>query len=181
MSLKLLCTEIVQKPQVLDILLLFETIPGILGPLCQLLDNWRYEDDHAEYQPVYEEFGAILLLVLAFTNRYNLKPSDIGLYGPKSSVRRIISQAHIRRDKAQLSEQEDKHLDGWILGLFDPEGSGLNDELMSSCPPQEFYLLVAPLFYNIVVGYSHGYISDDNLKSGVECKFTRHLLSSELS
>lgn len=171
MSLKLLCTEIVQKPQSLDVLLLFETIPGILGPLCQLLDNWRYEEDQAEYQPVYEEFGAVLLLVLAFTHRYNLKPSDLGLYSPTSSVRRIITQAHINRDREQLSEQEDKHLNGWVMGLFDNEGGGLDDDLMSSCPPQDFYLIVAPLFYNIVVGYSHGYINDESLKGGVECKF----------
>lgn len=172
MSLKLLCTELVQKPQCLDILLLFEPLPVILGPLCQLLDNWRYDDDQAEYQPVYEEFGAILLLVLAFTNRYDLSPSDIGLYSPKSSVRRIISQAHVNRNKSQLTEQEDKHLNGWILGLFDSDGGGLGDELMSSCPPQDFYMLVAPLFYNIVAGYSHGYLTDESLKSGVECRCT---------
>lgn len=171
MSLKLLCTELVQKPQSLDVLLLFETLPNTLGPLCQLLDNWRYEDDQAEYQPVYEEFGAILLLVMAFTNRYDLSPSDIGLYSPRSSVRRIITQAHVSRGKSQLTEQEDKHLNGWILGLFDSEGSGLGDELMSSCPPQDFYMLIAPLFYNIVAGYSHGYLSDESLKSGVECEF----------
>ncbi len=171
MSLKLLCVEIVQKPQALDILLLFETIHSVLGPLCQLLDNWRYEEDQNEYQPVYEEFGSILLLVLAFTNRYALKPSDIGLYSPKSSVRKIINQAHVNRGKEKLSEQEDKHLNGWILGLFDSEGGGLGDDLMSSCPPQDFYLLVAPLFYQIVVGYSHGFINDDTLKGGVECEY----------
>ena len=170
MSLKLLCTEIVQKPQSLDMLLLFETLPGIVGPLCQLLDNWRYDDDQAEYQPVYEEFGAILLLVLAFVNRYSLRPSDIGLYNPKSSVRRIITHGRFHRDPSRLSEEENKHLHRWIVGLFDNEGGGLGDELMSSCPPQEFYKLVAPLFYNIVVGYSHGYITEDSLKSGVECQ-----------
>ena len=170
MSLKLLCTEMVQKPSSLDVLLLFETLPNILGPLCQLLDSWRYEEDQAEYQPVYEEFGAVLLLIFAFTYRYGLKPSDIGLYSPKSSVRRILTQAHVDRDESQLSEQEKKHLNGWILGLFDSETGGLGDDLMSSCPPQDFYLLVAPLFYNIVVGYAHGYISDESLKSGVECK-----------
>ncbi|KAF4120193.1 hypothetical protein GMORB2_3320 [Geosmithia morbida] len=167
-SLKTLCTDMVQKLQCLDILLLFETLPSILGPLCQLLEGWHYEDDQAEYQPVYEEFGAILLLVLAFTNRYTLKPSDLGLYSPDSKLRKIITHSHTYRGKEQLSEAEDKCLNGWILGLFDTEAGGLGDELMSSCPPQEFYLLIAPLFYNIVVGYSHGYINDESLKSGVE-------------
>lgn len=169
-SLKSLCTELVQKPQSLDIILLFERLPVILEPLCQLLDKWRYEEDQAEYQPVYEEFGAVILLVLTFANRYNLSTADIGLYSPKSSVRKILNTAHLNRDMSALSEQENQHLGGWIQGLFDTEGGGLGDDLMSSCPPQEFYLLVAPLFYNIVVGYSQGFISDESLKSGVECR-----------
>lgn len=150
--------------------MLFEKLPTILGPLCQLLDKWRYEDDQAEYQPVYEEFGAILLLVLAFANRYNLSTADIGLYSPTSSVRKILNTAHLTRDMSALTERENQHLGGWIHGLFDTDGGGLGDDLMSSCPPQEFYLIVAPLFYNIVVGSSQGFISDESLKSGVECK-----------
>jgi mediator of RNA polymerase II transcription subunit 5 len=172
-TLKVLCTELVQKPQSLDILLLFEKLPVILAPLCQLLDKWRYEDDQAEYQPVYEDFGAILLLVLTFANRYNLSTADIGLYSAKSSVRKIINTAHLTRDMGGLSEQEKQHLGGWLHGLFDTEAGGLGDDLMSSCPPQEFYLLVAPLFCNIIVGYSQGYISDESLKSGVECELSR--------
>jgi mediator of RNA polymerase II transcription subunit 5 len=168
--LKLLCTQLVQKPQLLDILLLFERLSAILEPLCQFLDKWKYDDDQAEYQPVYEEFGAVLLLVLAFTCRYNLETSDIGLYSPNSSVRKILSRAHINRHAEDLSAEENKHIGGWIHGLFDSEGGGLGDDLMSSCPPQEFYIIVAPLFYNIVVGYANGYISDEALKGGVECE-----------
>lgn len=119
---------------------------------------------------MYEEFGAILLLVLTFANRYNLSTADIGLYSSKSSVRKILNTAHLNRDMSALSEQEKQHLGGWIQGLFDTEGGGLGDDLMSSCPPQEFYLLVAPLFYNIVLGYNQGFISDEALKSGVECR-----------
>ncbi|KAG9255248.1 mediator of RNA polymerase II transcription subunit 5 [Emericellopsis atlantica] len=168
MSLKLLCIELVQKPQSLDILLLFESIPTVLGPLCQLLDHWRYEEDQAEYQPVYEEFGSILLLALAFVYRYGLEPSDLGLYSPGSAVRKIITQSHVGRPDAQLSAREKEHVNGWLLGLFDTEAGGLGDDLMSSCPPQDFYCLAASLFQSIVVGYAHGYITDEALKSGVE-------------
>lgn len=170
MSLKLMCSQLAQKPQSLDILLLFEQLPTILEPLCTLLDNWRYEEDQGEYQPVYEEFGAILLLVLAFAYRYNLSAADIGIQSPDSCVAKIIGRGHMSRPLDSLPERENGHLNGWIQGLFSSDAGGLGDDLMSSCPPQEFYLLVATLFQNVVVAYTHGYLKDEALKSGVECK-----------
>ncbi|CAI6100418.1 unnamed protein product [Clonostachys chloroleuca] len=178
MSLKSLCIELVQKPQALDILLLFERVPTILAPICQLLDKWHYEEDQAEYQPVYEEFGGILLLVFTFVNRYNLSPADLGLYSANSSVRKILSRSHMNYDMEGLSDQEKQHLGGWIQGLFGSEAGGLGDELMSSCPPQNFYLIVAPLFCNIVIGYAHGHLTDESLKSGVEFFVEPFLLPS---
>jgi mediator of RNA polymerase II transcription subunit 5 len=171
MSLKILCSQLAQKPQSLDILLLFEKLPTILEPICQLLDSWRYEEDQGEYQPVYEEFGAILLLVLAFAYRYSLTPADIGIISSDSNVAKIIGRAHISRELDELSEQENGHLGGWIHGLFDSDAGGLGDDLMSSCPPADFYLLIATLFQNIVIAYTQGFLTDDALRSGVECKF----------
>ncbi|KAM0558474.1 hypothetical protein ACHAPJ_004668 [Fusarium lateritium] len=178
MSLKLLCSQLAAKPQSLDIILLFEKLPTILEPLCQLLDNWRYEEDQGEYQPVYEEFGAMLLLVLAFTYRYNLNAVDIGISTPDSWVAKIIGRGHIGRQGDELTERENGHLNGWIHGLFDTEAGGLGDELMSSCPPQEFYLVVAPLFQSIVVAYTYGYLNDESLKGGVEYLVDTFLLPS---
>ncbi|KAJ4250568.1 mediator complex subunit [Fusarium torreyae] len=178
MSLKLLCSQLAAKPQSLDIILLFEKLPTILEPLCQLLDNWRYEEDQGEYQPVYEEFGAMLLLVLAFTYRYNLNAVDIGITTPDSWVAKIIGRGHIGRQGDELTERENGHLNGWIHGLFDTEAGGLGDELMSSCPPQEFYLVVAPLFQSIVVAYTYGYLNDESLKGGVEYLVDTFLLPS---
>ncbi|EQK98130.1 Mediator of RNA polymerase II transcription subunit 5 [Ophiocordyceps sinensis CO18] len=152
MSLKMLCGRLAQKPQSLDILLLFEKLPAILEPLCQLLDSWRYDDDQGEYQPIYDEFGAILLL--------------------------ILSRGHLSRRLDELTKQENGHVSGWIHGLFDSETGGLGDDLMSSCPPQEFYLLVATIFQNIVVGYTHGYLNDESLKSGIEYVVDTFLLPS---
>ncbi|CAM1508468.1 Fc.00g053160.m01.CDS01 [Cosmosporella sp. VM-42] len=178
MSLKLLCSQLAQKPLSLDVLLLFEKLPNILEPLCQLLDNWRYEEDQGEYQPVYEEFGAILLLVLAFAYRYNLTAVEIGIQSPDSCIARVLGRGHIGRQHDELTEQENGHINGWIHGLFDTEAGGLGDDLMSSCPPQDFYLLVAPLFQNIVVAYTHGYLNDETLKSGVEYLVDTFLLPS---
>lgn len=170
MSLKLLCGQLVQKPLSLDVLLLFERLPTVLEPLCQLLDNWHYDEDQGEYQPVYEEFGAIMLLVLAFAYRYKLSGADMGIQSPDSRVAQIISRAHVSRQIQDLTEQENQHLGGWVHGLFDSEAGGLGDDLMSSCPPQDFYLLISTLFQNIVVAYGDGYLTDESLKSGIECK-----------
>jgi mediator of RNA polymerase II transcription subunit 5 len=173
MSLKLLCTQLAQKPQLLDILLLFDRLPIILEPLCRLLDNWRYEEDQGEYQPVYEEFGAVMLLVLAFAYRYNLSPMDMGVQSADSNVGKTISRAHISHPIDELSEQENEHINGWIKGLFDSETGGLGDDLMSSCPPNEFYLLISSIFQSIVTAYSYGYLTDESLKGGIECKHSK--------
>ncbi|KAJ6787588.1 hypothetical protein PWT90_00671 [Aphanocladium album] len=177
-ALKQLCTQLAQKPQSLDIILLFDKITSILEPVCTLLDSWRYEEDQGEYQPVYEEYGAILLLVFAFTYRYNLSPLDIGIQSADSHVAKIITKSHILRPPDELSEQESGHVTGWINGLFDNETGGLGDDLMSSCPPHEFYLLVAPIFQSIVTAYTYGYINDESLKGGVEYLVDTFLLPS---
>ena len=175
MSLKLLCTQLARKPLSLDVMLLFEKPVTILHPICEVLDNWRYEEDQGEYQPVYEEFGSILLLLLAFAYRYNLSAADLGIRSQGSFVAKLLSRGHLSRQLDELSEQEKGHLDGWIRGLFASDAGGLGDELMSSCPPQEFYLLIPSLFQNIVLALSAGYLTDEALKSGFECRFCPHL------
>lgn len=170
MSLKTLCSQLARRPSSLDVMLLFNRPATILLPICNLLDAWRYEEDQGEYQPVYEEFGAILLLVLAITHRYNLSPVEIGCTSPESFVARLLQKGAVSRPLDQLSEAELAHLDGWIRGLFDADGSGLGDELMSSCPPQEFYMLVPTLFHQIVLaGYTNN-LSEESLRGGLECK-----------
>ncbi|KAF9869475.1 mediator of rna polymerase ii transcription subunit 5 [Colletotrichum karsti] len=178
MSLKLLCSQLAQKPLSLDVMLLFERPATILHPLCDLLDNWKYEEDQGEYQPVYEEFGSILLLVMAFAYRYNLTMSDLGITSPDSFVSRLLGQGHQSRSFDELSDQEKGHLNGWIHGLFDSEAGGLGDELMSSCPPQDFYLLVSTLFQNILLAVSTGHLSEESLKGGVEYLVDTFLLPS---
>lgn len=171
MSLKTLCSQLARKPLSLDVMLLFVKPASILQPICDLLDNWQYEEDQGEYQPVYEEFGSILLLLLAFAYRYNLTPADIGIRSRDSFVSKLLSQGHLGRPLDSLTEQEQEHLDGWIRGLFDTDTGGLGDELMSSCPPQDFYLLIPTLFQNIALAFGSGCLAEETLKGGLECKF----------
>lgn len=169
-SLKHICSQLAKKPLSLDVILLFEKPVNILHPLCDLLDNWRYDEEQGEYQPVYEEFGSILLLVLAFVHRYNLSIADLGIRAPDSFTAKLLSGGHLSRQFEGLSEQEKNQLGGWIQGLFDPESGGLGDELMSSCTPQDLHLLISTLFYQTVLAFSTNRLTEDSLKSGVECE-----------
>ena len=178
MSLKTLCSQLARKPSSLDIMLLFDKPLTILQPICDLLNNWRYDEDQGEYQPVYEEFGSILLLLLSFTHRYNLSTVDLGIRSPDSFVAKLLGQGHLSRATDDLSELEQSHLDGWIKGLFDNESGGLGDELMSACPPQDFYLLVPTLFHHIVLACSTNNLSDEGLKGGLEYLVDTFLLPS---
>jgi len=171
MSLKQLCIQLACKPLSLDVLLLFNSLPKILHPLCEVLDTWGgYDEDQGEYQPVYEEFGSILLLLLAFVYRYELTPAELGIRSTDSFVGRLLSRGHLCRPLEELTDSEKSHLNGWIHGLFDTEAGGLGDELMSSCPPQDFYLLMPTLFQQIVLAMSTGNLTEDLLKGGLECK-----------
>lgn len=178
MSLKTLCLFLVKKPSSLDVMLLFDKPTTILQPICDLLDNWRYDEDQGEYQPVYEEFGCILLLVLLFTHRYGLTTADLRIRIPDSFVAKLLNQGHLSRALDELTPQEQSHMDGWIRGLFDNESGGLGDELMSSCPPQDFYLLVPTLFHHIVLACSTKNLSDESLKGGLEYLVDTFLLTS---
>ncbi|SPQ21889.1 8b6b1964-9f6b-4b76-8ea6-73ca0a4b37d5 [Thermothielavioides terrestris] len=169
MTLKQLCSQLAAKPLSLDVLLLFDKPQKILHPLCELLDNWAgYEEDQGEYHPVYEEFGSILLLLLAFVYRYNLSPADLGIRSPDSFVGKLLNAGNLCRPLEELNEREKAHLNGWIHGLFDTEAGGLGDDLMASCSPQDFYLLMPTLFHQVVIALSAGRLTDDMLKCGLE-------------
>lgn len=170
MPLKALCAHLARKPSSLDVLLLFDRPVAILQPVCQLLDGWTYDDDQGEYQPVYEEFGSILLLVLAFVNRYDLCAVELGIQTGDSFIAKLLVRGSLARPMEDLSPQEAAQLDGWIKGLFNAEGGGLGDEPMALCPPQDFYLLVPTLFSQVVLAFQHGYINEEILRGGLECK-----------
>ena len=159
-------------------MLLFDKPITILQPICDLLDNWHYDEDQVEYQPVYEEFGSVLLLLLSFVHRYNLTTVDLGIRSSSSFVSKVLDQGHLSRAMETLTEQEQSNLDGWIRGLFDNESGGLGDELMSSCPPQDFHLLVPTLFHHIVLACSTNNLPEESLKGGLELFVEPFLLPS---
>ncbi|KAJ4294602.1 mediator complex subunit [Kalmusia sp. IMI 367209] len=176
MYLKTLCNALSKKPQTLDVVLHFTSPASVLRPLCQFLDEWRYEIDQ-EYQPVYDEFSAILILVLAFVHRYELTYNDLGI-GHESFVAQLLERGHCNIAPDELTEEQGKHLGGWLRGLFDADKEGLSNDVFASCRPQEFYLIVPTLFSQTVMACSADVLSLDSVKGGLEYLQETFLLPS---
>jgi len=122
-----------------------------------------------EHQPVYDEFGAILILVLAFVVRYDLHYYDLGI-GQESFVAQLLERGHLSMTPDELSDEQGRQLGNWLRGLYDRDKEGLSDEVFSSCRPQQFYLIVPTLFSQTVYACSAEVLSLDSVKGGLECK-----------
>ncbi|KAL8992329.1 MAG: hypothetical protein Q9169_007185 [Polycauliona sp. 2 TL-2023] len=175
MTLKCICTCLVRNAPTLDIIALFCPPQTLLQPLCHILDNWQGDEDQVENQPVYDEFGSVLLLVCTITHRFNLPPSSLD---PQSFTSRYFRSASSARPVDQLSEHESNLLGGWIKGLFEAEG--INDELMSMCKPAEFHLLVATLFDQSVKAGMSRVLGLETVRGGFEYLLEPFLLPSLL-
>ncbi|KAL3471646.1 mediator of RNA polymerase II transcription subunit 5 [Aspergillus californicus] len=176
MTLKNICNSLSRRPQSLDVMLLFRSPKQILQPLCTLLDSWHWDEDQGESQPVYDEFGSILLFVLTFKYRYDLRPFDLGITSSKSFVLGLIERGSVSYKLDELSEIQNKKLGEWIAGLFIAEG--ISEETLSACTPQEFYMLVSTLFRQSVGACEAGKLEFETLKGGFEYLLEPFLLPS---
>ena len=122
-----------------------------------------------EYQPVYDEFGAILLLILAFVHRYDLTYNDLGT-APDSFIARLLDRGSLDISPDDLTPEQGKQLGGWLRGLYDSDKEGLSNDVFASCRPQDFYLIVPTLFSQTAMGCSADVLSVDSVKGGLECK-----------
>ena len=168
MTLKTICNALSRRPQALDTILLFRSTKYVLQPLCNLLDSWHWDGDQGENQPVYDEFGSILLLVLDFKYRYDLKPYDLGISSNDSFVLKLLDRGSCSQKMEDLTEKQNRDLGAWIGALFIAEG--ISEDTMSNCSPQEFYLLVTTLFSQSLEACEAGKLEFETLKGGFECK-----------
>lgn len=176
LHLKELAIEMLRKPELIDIISVYVQPAYLLDPLCQLLDGWSWDDLHGEGQPLYEEFGSIMLLISAFSNRLSLGESDLGPFGDASFVSSFLQHANDEQYHDNMSEDVKKHLGEWVYALFIAEG--LSDEVMSSCSPQDFYRLVPTLLSSSLTACEVGKMSIDTLKAGFEYLLEPFLLPS---
>ena len=136
------------------------------GQLFQYITNYKHK---GESHPLYEEFGSIILLTLAFRHHFTLQESDLGIGTSDSFLRTYFQNARTSRRPSELTETERQTLGGWIKGLF--ETNAISDELMSTCTPREFYLLIPTLFDQSLKAFQTGLLALDTVKSGLECRF----------
>jgi hypothetical protein len=120
-----------------------------------------------EYQPVYDEFGSILLLILGFKYRYDLDPLELGIESHTSFLAQLFERHAASQTLEDLTETQSQHLGAWITAIFIAES--ISDELMSSYSPQEFYLLVPTLFSQSLGACDAGKLDIDTLKGSFEC------------
>lgn len=176
MTLKVVCNNICRKLPVLDIIMLFTRPSILLQPLCHTLDNWQDHDDQGEYQPVYDDFGSILLFIVAVQHRFKLHADEIGIDTPGSFLLKYLRFGSVSRPVDDLTEHEGQLLGSWIRGLFETEG--ISDELMSTCTPKDFHLLVATLFDQSLKACQANVLSLDTLRGGFEYLLEPFLLPS---
>ena len=119
-----------------------------------------------EYQPVYDEFGSIFLLVIHFVHRYHLSEEEIGAK-KGSFVSDFLMKGYSSKQIEDLSDDENNNIGNWLRGLLDPDG--FSDELMSSCKPQQFYMLVPTLFFQMIAACTADLLKIETLKVGLEC------------
>ncbi|KAL4798820.1 mediator complex, subunit Med5 [Aspergillus venezuelensis] len=176
MTLKNICNSLSRRPLSLDVMLLFRSPKQILQPLVALIDAWHWDEDQEESQPVYDEFGSILLLILTFKYRYDLRPFDLGVTSGNSFLVKLLERGSSSQKLDELSEKQNKNIEDWVAALFIAEG--ISEETMSSCSPQEFYMLVSTLFAQSLGACEAGKLEFDTLKGGFEYLLEPFLLPS---
>ena len=176
MTLKSICNALSRKPAALDVLILFTQAWSLLRPFCQLLDNWQDIGDQDEQQPVYEEFGSILLFVAAVRHRFSLGEEEMGLDGDKGFLKTYFASASASRRMETLSQHEKDTLGSWIKGFYEAEE--INNEVMSVCKPSEFHLLITTLLDQSLKASHVKVLPMEKLKGGFEYLLMPFLLPS---
>jgi len=86
-----------------------------------------------------------------------------------SFIAEIMSINDRPRRHGDLNESQKTYLNEWIKALYEDEG--ISDELMSTCPPQEFYRIVGTLFRVSLNAFKAGALSRDKFHSGLEREY----------
>ncbi|KIW84594.1 hypothetical protein Z517_03844 [Fonsecaea pedrosoi CBS 271.37] len=177
--LKDLANAILRRPTTINCIALFVRPDYFLGPLCGLLDEWRWDEIHGEAQPVYDDFGAIFLLILVSRERLGLSNSSLGIRKKDGFLARYLEHEHNEESLENLSEERKLHLGNWINALYLAEG--LSDELFTNCSPHDFYLLIPTLLRQSMTAHQQGKLTHDSLQAGLDYLLEPFLLPSLIS
>ena len=177
--LKDIANALVRKPGTINSLALFVPPSYWLSPLCTLLDDWRWDEIHGESQPLYDEFGSILLCITLAKRRLSLIKAELGIGNAGGFVSKYLDQEGTDMALEDLTEESKGHLGEWIKALYVDEG--LNDELTTSCSPQAFYLFLPTLLRQSLLALQNGILGRDTLKSGLGFLLEPFLMPSLVS
>ncbi|KAF2720785.1 Med5-domain-containing protein [Polychaeton citri CBS 116435] len=182
MSLKAVCMSLIKHIPSIDVIFQYNQPMHLILPMCSLLNDWVHEQDQSELQPPYEEFAVIFLLVLVVINRYNLRKEDIGILDNENFILTMMRDQSTSSALESMPDVQKERLAKWIEGLYatdeQDETSGINDEVMSQCPPQAFYQLVPTLFEQSVIARKSNAVPVATLLGGLELLLEPFLLPS---
>lgn len=174
--LKDMANTLVRQPSTINAIAMFVRPSYFLSPICRLLDEWTWDDIHGESQPIYEEFGSVLLLVLTVKFRLRLSNEDIGLTSTTEFVAQYLSSSQAEGFPPLPSRDEQRHLRDWIDNLYFEEG--LSDDVTTSCSAKEFYLMIPTLFHQSMTAFATGKLSQHKLEQGLDYLREPFLLAS---
>lgn len=98
--------------------------------------------------------------------RFNLSAAELGFPADSTFWQLLLSGGIVASSIKELNEDQNRHLSGWVKGLFD--SNSLEDDLLSSCAPQDFYSLVPSLFQQATMACKFSAIDEEHLKNGLE-------------
>ncbi|KAL9050007.1 MAG: hypothetical protein Q9162_006889 [Coniocarpon cinnabarinum] len=119
-----------------------------------------------EHQPVYDEFSACVLLLLALGYRFKLSPTELGLPMDVPLWYPLLHGKVSAMPISALDEDQNKRLSGWIGGLF--ESNILGEDILASCPPQEFYMLLPTILQQTIMACRLDALERSHLHNGLE-------------
>jgi mediator of RNA polymerase II transcription subunit 5 len=99
-------------------------------------------------------------------HRYDLSAADLNIL-QDTFVAKYLKDGHNGKHLESFTEEELKKLSTWIKILFNSES--ISDELLSTCTPQEFYLLVPTMFSQIIFAQSAQIFPSNALNTPFEC------------
>lgn len=185
MSLKDVTAKLLRHIGRMDVVLQYAQPVEVIGPVCQLLNDWTLDQDQTEFQPPYEDFAMIYLFTSAVKHRYDLTRTDLGVASDDSFLAKVMASGAASYALHDLADRQKTQLALWIQGLYatDEGGEivGISDEVYSTCPPQSFYLLVPTIFEQTVLACKAKALSPAIMKAGLEFLLEPFLLPSLIS
>ncbi|KAL9081636.1 MAG: hypothetical protein Q9159_007175 [Coniocarpon cinnabarinum] len=126
----------------------------------------QHDEEEGEHQPVYDEFSACVLLLLAVGYRFKLSPTELGFPMDVPLWYPLLHGKVSAMPVSALDEDQNKRLSGWIGGLF--ESNILGEDILASCPPQEFYMLLPTILQQTIMACRLDALERSHLHNGLE-------------